>query len=179
MKGQDISKNVVLQITSRLKKEKRKQNNNNNNNNNNEEKRGGRRTVQGFSTLRNMFKRKEEQTNKKKGITFNRQKSKIPIPIDQLLNYLEITNAYKEEGLFRISGNLKEIYNYKKMYEEEKQVDLTKMDVHSAAGLLKLFLRELSEPLFTFELYDAFSTAMRMFFSFIFFLILQFEYIYN
>jgi hypothetical protein len=41
-----------------------------------------------------------------------------------------------------------------------KSVDFAKADVHSAAGLLKLFFRELPEPLFPYELYDAFLTAI-------------------
>lgn len=59
-----------------------------------------------------------------------------------------------------MSGNIKDIYKLKELYEERKPVELTKYDVHSIAGLLKLFLRELSEPLFTHELYDAFTTAI-------------------
>lgn len=33
-------------------------------------------------------------------------------------------------------------------------VDLKDVDTHAVAGLLKCFLRELNEPLLTFELYD-------------------------
>jgi hypothetical protein len=42
-----------------------------------------------------------------------------------------------------------------------KKVDLnTVVNVHTVAGLLKVFFRELPEPLLTFELYDAFLAAI-------------------
>jgi hypothetical protein len=41
-----------------------------------------------------------------------------------------------------------------------KKIDLTGEDIHNVAGLLKLFFRELPEPLLTFELYESFIAAM-------------------
>lgn len=42
-----------------------------------------------------------------------------------------------------------------------KKVDLeTILNVHTIAGLLKVFFRELPEPLLTFELYEAFLAAI-------------------
>lgn len=42
-----------------------------------------------------------------------------------------------------------------------KKVDLaTVINPHTVAGLLKVFFRELPEPLLTFELYDAFLAAI-------------------
>lgn len=35
-----------------------------------------------------------------------------------------------------------------------ENVDFTDVDTHAIAGLLKSFLRDLTEPLLTFELYD-------------------------
>lgn len=35
-----------------------------------------------------------------------------------------------------------------------ENVDFTDVDAHAIAGLLKSFLRDLTEPLLTFELYD-------------------------
>ena len=42
----------------------------------------------------------------------------------------------------------------KALYDEGKSVDFGKYSEHSISGVLKLWLRELPEPLFTFECYD-------------------------
>ncbi len=106
-------------------------------------------------------------------ISFERSSSTVPKLVEDTLAYLEVSKSYKEEGIFRISGNLVTIYKLKKMYQKGelsslchllpgKPVDFFKLgDPHSVSGLLKLFLRELNEPLFTFELYEAFQAAIR------------------
>ena len=52
-------------------------------------------------------------------------------------------------------------FNFKYGHSEQN-IDLTKYDIHAVTGLLKLWLRELAEPIFTFELYDVFLHAMRI-----------------
>jgi hypothetical protein len=43
-----------------------------------------------------------------------------------------------------------------------KKVDLEILDnAHTVAGILKVFFRELTEPLLTFELYEAWLAAVR------------------
>lgn len=42
-----------------------------------------------------------------------------------------------------------------------EDVDLGLADVHTVAGLMKLYLRELPEPLLTFRLYDPLITVVR------------------
>eukprot|EP01133_Synstelium_polycarpum_P007363 gene7363-8576_t len=65
------------------------------------------------------------------------------------------------EGIFRVPGSntdmqiLKKIYNEGKISTSEELVDRCD-DIHTQASLLKLFIRELPDPLFTFALYDAF-----------------------
>lgn len=47
--------------------------------------------------------------------------------------------------------------NELKQYFNKGEVpDLDKYSVHSIAGVLKLFFRQLPEPLFTFDLFDPF-----------------------
>jgi len=60
------------------------------------------------------------------------------------------------EGIFRRSGNISRINELKKKINEGsiEIVNFSNEDTHVVAGLLKTFLRDLSEPLLTFELYD-------------------------
>lgn len=46
------------------------------------------------------------------------------------------------------------------MTDEKYEELATKWDVYVLAGALKLFFRELQEPLFTFALFDAFLRTM-------------------
>lgn len=74
-----------------------------------------------------------------------------------------------EEGIFRTSGSSDQVRLLKDrlckgidkcdsvLNEEGEQVDLNTIeDVHIISGALKLFFRELSEPIMTSEMYDAF-----------------------
>lgn len=57
------------------------------------------------------------------------------------------------EGIFRRSANVSLVREAQIKCNRGEEVDF-KNDVHLAAVLLKTFLRELEEPLLTFELYD-------------------------
>uniref|UniRef100_A0A915KBT1 Rho-GAP domain-containing protein n=1 Tax=Romanomermis culicivorax TaxID=13658 RepID=A0A915KBT1_ROMCU len=61
----------------------------------------------------------------------------------------------KEEGLFRLSGSAAKIKKLKAMFDID-ELDLSDWDTlpHSIAGTLKLYLRELPEPLMTYHLYN-------------------------
>lgn len=58
------------------------------------------------------------------------------------------------EGIFRRSGNISRINELKKRINEGSIIDMSSEDTHVVAGLLKTFLRDLSEPLLTYDLYD-------------------------
>jgi breakpoint cluster region protein len=62
----------------------------------------------------------------------------------------------KETGIFRLSGSTAEMNELKDCFNRGEIPDLSKYSVHSIAGVLKLFFRQLPEPLFTFELFDPF-----------------------
>jgi len=58
-------------------------------------------------------------------------------------------NATKQEGILRLAGNSNEIKIAKDAYNNGESPDLSKLvDVHSVAGLLKLYFRELPQKLF-------------------------------
>ena len=66
----------------------------------------------------------------------------------------------KEEGIFRIGGSHSTIQQYKARYDSGEKVDLSgEPDVNNVSGLLKMFLRELPEHLFTEELLHQFHNA--------------------
>lgn len=68
---------------------------------------------------------------------------------------LSITGVIDTEGIFRRSGNYSDILALKqKVNAGADDVDFKETNTHVVAGLLKSFLRELSEPLLTYELYE-------------------------
>lgn len=78
----------------------------------------------------------------------------IPPIVRKCVDSLSITGVIDTEGIFRRSGNYSEINALKQRVNSGEEVDLKDVNVHVIAGLLKSFLRDLSEPLLTFELYD-------------------------
>eukprot|EP00808_Paulinella_micropora_P025949 g17538.t1 len=63
------------------------------------------------------------------------------------------------EGIFRISGLQETLFKLRDQFFMGEQVDLSGVDEHNLAGLLKLTLREIGDPLLTFELYQDFVEA--------------------
>eukprot|EP01117_Protostelium_nocturnum_P005208 TRINITY_DN1894_c0_g1_i1.p1 TRINITY_DN1894_c0_g1~~TRINITY_DN1894_c0_g1_i1.p1 ORF type:complete len:146 (-),score=54.82 TRINITY_DN1894_c0_g1_i1:72-509(-) len=85
----------------------------------------------------------------------------IPIIVEQCIQYLE-KDGYNQEGIFRLSGSSTEMERLKHLYMEGKTVDLKKeaREPNDVAGLLKLYFREMSDPLLTWELYECFLAAV-------------------
>lgn len=88
---------------------------------------------------------------------------KIPAIIEQLIKRIEFHGLYTE-GLYRKSGvnsKIKELKN--KMIEAgSAEIDYGPYNVHVLANVLKLFLREMPEPLLTFDRYDDFLRASEL-----------------
>jgi hypothetical protein len=112
-----------------------------------------------------MSQKKDKQAKKnwygmfKKAKGFDRNDPTLPPIVQQPIEFL-LQNGLKEEGIFRVPGVQDHIKELKKRYDKGKKIDLTGEDIHNVAGLLKLFFRELPEPLLTFELYESFIAAM-------------------
>ncbi|RKO99623.1 hypothetical protein CXG81DRAFT_7749, partial [Caulochytrium protostelioides] len=72
------------------------------------------------------------------------------------------------QGIYRISGNtsliqkLKSIYNHPDGTHSPADMTSDYMDINAVAGLLKLYFRELINPLIPFELYDEFILAAKI-----------------
>lgn len=77
----------------------------------------------------------------------------IPIVVHQTTRYLLDHKAASIEGIFRLSGNLQQVQNMKKQYDKGEEVALD--GVMEVASLLKLYFRELPDPVIPFSMYDA------------------------
>eukprot|EP01130_Rhizamoeba_saxonica_P008084 TRINITY_DN3268_c0_g1_i1.p1 TRINITY_DN3268_c0_g1~~TRINITY_DN3268_c0_g1_i1.p1 ORF type:complete len:749 (-),score=176.43 TRINITY_DN3268_c0_g1_i1:23-2269(-) len=91
-------------------------------------------------------------------------KDGLPLPyiIHHCIEVIDNT-ALKEVGIFRLSGSAVTINEYKRQFDEGIDVDLSdEIDSHAVAGLLKLYFRELPEPIMTYQLYSSFLHAQSL-----------------
>ncbi|KAJ3591511.1 hypothetical protein NHX12_006645, partial [Muraenolepis orangiensis] len=68
------------------------------------------------------------------------------------------------DGIYRVSGNLATIQKLRFMVDQEEELDLDASqweDIHVVTGALKLFFRELPEPLFPFRFFELFVEAIK------------------
>ncbi|KMQ91457.1 rho gtpase-activating protein 1 [Lasius niger] len=77
----------------------------------------------------------------------------IPPILRQCVEFLDTPDALETEGIFRRSANVAVIKELQNRCNQGLPIDF-QGDPHIAAVLLKTFLRELDEPLMTYELYD-------------------------
>ncbi|XP_045483027.1 unconventional myosin-IXa-like isoform X2 [Harmonia axyridis] len=90
------------------------------------------------------------------------EENKIPVVIERLLHVIELNGLYTE-GIYRKSGVNSKIKELKtRMDEYPNEVEFEKYQVHVLASVLKSFLREMPEPLLTFECYENFITAANL-----------------
>ncbi|KAG7234334.1 hypothetical protein INR49_004905, partial [Caranx melampygus] len=69
------------------------------------------------------------------------------------------------DGIYRVSGNLATIQKLRFMVDEEEDLDLDHSqweDIHVVTGALKMFFRELPEPLFPFSSFQPFVEAIKI-----------------
>uniref|UniRef100_A0A158PCT4 Rho-GAP domain-containing protein n=1 Tax=Angiostrongylus cantonensis TaxID=6313 RepID=A0A158PCT4_ANGCA len=87
----------------------------------------------------------------------------IPLVVVSAINYLS-RYSLRNQGLFRVSGSQSEINRFKEAYErgDDAFAELTDgSESNSVAGVLKLYLRELREPLFPIFLFDQFTDCAK------------------
>jgi len=72
------------------------------------------------------------------------RRNQIPICVEDAVEFL-LETGLKEEGLLRMSGSHAEIQRLKKEYDKGDEV-VFRSDPHTVAGMLKLYFRELPEP---------------------------------
>lgn len=79
----------------------------------------------------------------------------VPEVVVQCSEYLK-ENGLQTEGIFRVPGSNADIQAITASYESGKDATSQINDVHTVAGVFKLYLRMLSEPVIPFNLYDEF-----------------------
>ncbi|XP_072549783.1 rho GTPase-activating protein 17b isoform X2 [Salminus brasiliensis] len=83
-----------------------------------------------------------------------RSTREIALPIEACVMML-LETGMKEEGLFRIAAGASKLKKLKAALDcSTSQLEEFYSDPHAVAGALKSYLRELPEPLMTFQLYD-------------------------
>lgn len=89
---------------------------------------------------------------------------KIPIKIEQLITKIEMHGLYTE-GIYRKSGvnsKIKELKTKMSETPSSAELDYETYNIHVLANVLKSFLREMPEPLLTFDRYDDFLRASEL-----------------
>ncbi|XP_051154805.1 active breakpoint cluster region-related protein isoform X2 [Leptopilina boulardi] len=92
-----------------------------------------------------------------------REKRDVPFIVTACVREVE-RRGVGEVGLYRVSGSASDLAKLRKSFESnsyEAEQLLKEVDVHSVTGVLKLYLREMPEALFTDALYPAFLEAFQ------------------
>lgn len=88
----------------------------------------------------------------------------IPKIATLLINEIE-SRGLQEIGIYRISGSLSTINKLKRSIDTNPSINatiLSSVDINAIAGLFKLWLRELPEPLMTYALYTSFLATLEI-----------------
>ena len=85
----------------------------------------------------------------------NNTGDEIPIVLRRCAEFIERHGIV--EGIFRLSGAISNIQRLRNAFDDERVPDFTHdeaitQDVHCVASLLKLYFRELPDPLLTYKL---------------------------
>lgn len=87
----------------------------------------------------------------------------IPMVLKHCAEFIE--NFGIVDGIYRLSGITSNIQKLRRAFDEERVPDLTtpefRHDIHAVSSLLKMYFRELPNPLCTYQLYDHFVEAIQ------------------
>uniref|UniRef100_A0A668AIF6 Rho GTPase activating protein 12 n=1 Tax=Myripristis murdjan TaxID=586833 RepID=A0A668AIF6_9TELE len=92
-----------------------------------------------------------------------RENTSVPNFVKMCIDYVENTGL-NIDGLYRVSGNLAVIQKLRFAVNHDEKVDLNDSkweDIHVTTGALKMFFRELPEPLFTYGSFNDFVNAIK------------------
>ncbi|XP_026063377.1 rho GTPase-activating protein 27-like isoform X4 [Carassius auratus] len=94
----------------------------------------------------------------------HRENTNVPKFMEKCIRTVE-KRGLKVDGIYRVSGNLAVIQKLRYKADHEETLDLEDgqwEEIHVITGALKLFLRELPEPLFPFSFFERFIAAIQM-----------------
>ncbi|XP_076879856.1 unconventional myosin-IXAa isoform X2 [Brachyhypopomus gauderio] len=84
----------------------------------------------------------------------------VPLVVEKLINYIEMHGLYTE-GIYRKPGSTNKIKELKQGLDTDvSSMNLDEYNIHVTASVFKQWLRDLPNPLMTFELYEEFLRAM-------------------
>ncbi|XP_030629640.1 rho GTPase-activating protein 12-like [Chanos chanos] len=92
------------------------------------------------------------------------ENSTVPHFVIMCIDHVE-SRGLSLDGLYRVSGNLAIIQKLRFAVNHDECVNLEDRkweDIHVITGALKMFFRELSEPLFTYTLFNDFISAIKV-----------------
>ncbi|KAM6930828.1 breakpoint cluster region protein [Xenentodon cancila] len=121
-------------------------------------------TSREFSLKRMPSRKQSGVFGVKINVVTKRERSKVPLIVRQCIEEIE-RRGMEEVGIYRVSGVATDIQALKVAFDSNnKDVSgmMREMDVNAIAGTLKLYFRELPEPLFTDELYPNFSGGIAL-----------------
>ncbi|XP_053540827.1 rho GTPase-activating protein 12b isoform X10 [Ictalurus punctatus] len=93
----------------------------------------------------------------------SRENTSVPNFVRMCIEHVENTGL-NVDGLYRVSGNLAVIQKLRFAVNHDEKVDLADSkweDIHVVTGALKMFFRELPEPLFTYTSFNDFVNAIK------------------
>ncbi|XP_067377270.1 rho GTPase-activating protein 22 isoform X1 [Channa argus] len=86
----------------------------------------------------------------------------VPVLVEQCVCFIR-EHGLKEEGLFRAPGQTNHVRELQSAFDRgEKPVFDSTTDVHTVASLLKLYIRELPEPIIPFSKYTQFLSCAQL-----------------
>ncbi|XP_073722838.1 rho GTPase-activating protein 27 isoform X2 [Misgurnus anguillicaudatus] len=90
------------------------------------------------------------------------EKATVPSFVEKCIRTVE-KKGLGIDGLYRVSGNLAVIQKLRfKADHEDLDLDEGNWDIHVITGALKLFFRELQEPLFPYNFFNEFISGIKM-----------------
>ncbi|KAM9459019.1 rho GTPase-activating protein 12-like isoform 4-T8 [Salvelinus alpinus] len=93
-----------------------------------------------------------------------RENTSVPSFVTMCIDHVE-NSALNVDGLYRVSGNLAVIQKLRFAVNHDEKVNLDEgkwEDIHVITGALKMFFRELPEPLFTYGLFHDFVNSIKI-----------------
>ncbi|XP_041804530.1 rho GTPase-activating protein 12-like isoform X8 [Chelmon rostratus] len=94
----------------------------------------------------------------------HRENGTVPSFVKMCIDHVE-NNGLCIDGLYRVSGNLAVIQKLRFAVNHDEKVNLVDgkwEDIHVTTGALKMYFRELPEPLFTYALFHDFVSAIKI-----------------